>query len=514
MALKSAAGGWRRAAAALLLTAAWSLGQTLRFDAYRPAEIPEYANIRIGPFFSDAAFSQSVSYRYIRTGGTGASYLFEKRLGRIRQDGSDFPLESSLSLRNYLWLTPRLDLDISVRLGYRYFPMDTEDNEFVFDAPDLGLSARMGAFTFTLTEDTWIGTFTGDRVAAYTGEEGRGFSANVGSEFEITPYTRGRVYDALSLRDEYIDGRGIADGFSGRKYRYWQNTIGADYDWLMAKTRNLSLSANRTDTIPEGEEFDRQRSVIYRAHAQYTEQVTPLVQAGGMANFTWRDYLRTARGDQFQQDYLGFLGLQLTERSAFRGGAGHSSVTLTHPGAYEWKGRSDAVVGYARLDSQLAERLSHGIELNRSQIGGFDSGVELQNVARYELKWANPDLSVGFTTWYRDVEPRLTTATPYTDWSSQLNLSKPLTRLLTLHASTAYGVRDNGEATGAAPYGDDPFLADDYQTWLTTVGLTHTLAQNLTLSAYVTHTERFSDNPNLAFTRDAFQVTAVYTHDF
>jgi hypothetical protein len=38
--------------------------QTLRFDDYRERKVPEYATIKLGPFYSDVVLNQSIGWRY------------------------------------------------------------------------------------------------------------------------------------------------------------------------------------------------------------------------------------------------------------------------------------------------------------------------------------------------------------------------------------------------------------------------------------------------------------------
>ena len=41
--------------------------QTLRFDSYRETGVPDTANLRVGPFYSDIAVTLAAGYRYVRT---------------------------------------------------------------------------------------------------------------------------------------------------------------------------------------------------------------------------------------------------------------------------------------------------------------------------------------------------------------------------------------------------------------------------------------------------------------
>ena len=74
-------------AAAVMLVASVAAAQTLRFDEYREPQIPDHANLRLGPFYSDIAFSQSVGYRYSTSSGQGSEYLRQNGYGRVTKDG-------------------------------------------------------------------------------------------------------------------------------------------------------------------------------------------------------------------------------------------------------------------------------------------------------------------------------------------------------------------------------------------------------------------------------------------
>ncbi len=167
---------WRAtgSAAALLLclSVASVQAQGLRFGNHREIQPPEYALLRIGPFYSNVTFSQLVGYRYVSTQGTGVDYVFGTRRGRFKEDGSELPLITTLSLRNYLIVTRNMDVDLSLRLQNEYYPLDTQENEFFFD----------------LTDESVAGNFS--------------------TEFRITPFVRGRVYDNMLYKPDYLDVRG------------------------------------------------------------------------------------------------------------------------------------------------------------------------------------------------------------------------------------------------------------------------------------------------------------------
>ena len=497
----------------LLLAITRAGAQTLRFDTYREPQAPENANLRIGSFYSDWVFDQAIGYRYIRSSGDGATYLHDQRFGRVRKDGSDFPMVSRLGFRNYLLVSKYMDVDCSFDLRYSYFPMGTEDNEFTLEFADPGLSARMGSFTFGATEDGWLGTYSDRGNRAYTGSEGYGFMANLSSDFQLTPVVRGRVYDNPSYRVDYVDDRGYTDFLSGRKYPVFQNVVGVDLDWLMAKDKNLSYSANRTDTLPQDDYFKDQKSVVYRQSLIYQQQLNPVAAGGVRADYWWRDYYGR-RGNQFQQDYAGFLTAALSEDTTFSGTLGYSTANLRDAGAYENEGSSDAYVGSALLSSRLSQSLVHRLGLSRQQRAGFQGGLEIVNAFTYALTWHQDLWSAGFQSNYEAVDPRLSRSAGYRDWVNQVSVSRLLSPDLTATLATAYLQRQNDDVKSGDAGEGVLMLTNDYNTWVTNLGLNYVLSQYWTAYAYAEHLVRYSNNPGLEFSRDIVGVTLVYRYDF
>lgn len=501
-------------AGVIMLAASVATGQTLRFDAYRERQIPDKANVRVGPFYSDIAFSQSAGYRYVTSSGAGSGYLYGSERGRILKDGSDFPLISRLSLRNYMLLSKYADLDVSFVLGYRHFPMETEENEFTFDVVGPGIFANLGSFEFGDGNAAGGGSrFNGrGEASAFMGESGASVSATISTDFELTPYVRGSLYDIPVYRTEYVDERGFADNISGSKYTSFQNLLGLDLDWLMAKDKNLAYSGSRVDTIPQDDEFDVQRSVVYNQGVTYQQQLNPVAAGGVRANYIWRQY-DEVRGDQFQQDYTTFLGADLSPDTKLQTAIGYSMGELTSGGGWETNGSSDTVIGMIRLSSRLTERVTHDIGYDKRQRGGFSGGFEVVDAYSYGIGWASPDLSMGYRTSYQVVEPRLFNANDYSDWLHQITIVKPLNQDLTLTLATAYTIRENGQLEAGEAGAGNRMIEESYDTWASNIGLAYVLGRYWTLKAYVEHLERLSDAEDLAFTRDMAGIDLTFSRD-
>ena len=497
-----------------MLMASLAGGQTLRFDAYRELQVPDKANLRLGPFYSDIAFSQSAGYRYVTSSGDGVGYLYGNERGRILKDGSDYPLVSRLSMRNYMLISKYADLDISFVLGYQHFPMETEENEFSFDVMGPGIFAHLGSFEYAEGDAAGRESrFNGRAEAsAFMGESGASVSASISTDFELTPYVRGCLYDVPSYRTEYVDERGFGDNISGRKYTSFQNMLGLDMDWLMAKNKNLAYSGSRVDTIPEDDEFDIQRSVVYNQGVTYQQQLNPVAVGGVRANYVWRQY-EESRGDQFQQDYATFLGADLSPDTRLQTAIGYSMGELTTDSEWETNGTSDTVIGMIRLSSRLTEHVTHDIGYEKSQRGGFSGGFEVLDSYSYGISWASPELSIGYRTAYQVVEPRLYRASDYSDWLHQVTVIKPLSQDLTLTLATAYTIRENSEPGEGEAGAGDRLVEESYDTWVSNIGLAYVLARDWTLHTYFEHLERFSDADDLAFTRDMAGISLTYARD-
>lgn len=500
-------------AAVVVLAASVASSQTLRFDDYREPQIPEHANLRLGPFYSDIAFSQSVGYRNSTSSGQGSEYLRQNRYGRITEDGSDFPLVTQLSFRNYLIVSKYMDLEISFTLGYRYFPMATEESEYLFDVAGSLVSMEMGSFAFSAkATDSWVGSFNGRDASAYTGERGSAVATSISSDFELSPFVRGRMYDMPSYRTEFVDERGNTDNASGRRYRSFQNLLGLDLDWLMAKNKNLAYTGNRVDSVPSDTEFDNQSSVVYNQGLAYQQQLNPVAAGGVRANYVWRQYAK-GRGQQFQQDYTTFLGTDLSEDTSLKTTLGYSMGELTDASQWESNGTSGMVIGSIQLTSQLTEHLSHSLGYGRSQRGGFEAGFEAIDSYNYSMALNVRSWSLGLLTAYQVAESKLGRVSDYTDWINQFTAARPLGDYLTLTLATVYTIRDNS-ATQAGDLGaGDALIDNSYDTWASNVGLAYVIAQHWVANAYVEHMERTSASDELAFTREMVGVTLTYRRD-
>lgn len=505
--------GWL-AAAALAAVCGNVMAVTFRYDTYREVTAPEDATFRLGPFYSTIRFSQSVGYRYVTTSGSGAAYLFGNNLGTIRKDGSDFPLVSSLSLGNYYIINKTSDFDFSFKISYHHFPMETEEDYWGFDLIDQGLTVSLGNFSATMRKDGWTAGYSADSYSMYSSEKGYGMSANISSEFELTRFVKGKLYDRPSVKTEYIDARGYSDTYSGRKYQYFNNIAGFDLDWQMTADQSLGSTISRSDTIPfSSSSFTNQRSVVYQASGIYERKLSEDLLAGLKATLTLREYPNSNRGDQIQHSYEIFAKWQATPDSTIELGGGVSYAKLSGAGAYETNGTLKTIIGRATLTTELSKKLWHSLGYRRELQAGFSAGLETIDEYRYSIYYTSAnEWNIGISTGWRATQPELSTLTAYTDWTTQFSSSYPITDDLTLHLTGAYNQRRNDE-TGTNTT-TDLTLYNDYNTLSANLGLTYVLSKRTTLAAYAQYTGRTSDAASLEYERYTTGVTLTYTYTF
>jgi hypothetical protein len=468
----------RHARLLLLLAGVWAagaaFGQNLRYDNYREVAVPEYATLRLGPFYSTARFSLSAGYRYVETDGTGTDFLFGNERGKIKEDGSDLPVIAWLDLRNYLVLSRRADLDVSVTLGYELYPLDTQEDGFFLYPPEEGIS----------------GTLT--------------------SELDLSRSVKARLHDTLLYRTDYIDERGLADEYGGEEYERFENTVGVDFDWLAAKDHNLGLSLSRTDVVPREDAFARQERVSYQEGVLYERRLNPQWMAGVRADFGQNAYPATNRSDTYSEQVAAYTELEITRRSRIGGSLGYATGTIDDP-VGDADDTFDTVIGGAYIESQLSKALKHALAFTRSQAVGFETAFENSSALTYGLEWSGRFSAAKVYTGYADVEVSDGRG-DYSDWVTGVAVEHPLAAFLVLELSTAYAVRDN------TPPSDPAGLAitevDDYDTWSSRIGTAFGLTRDVAFKTYAQHIERFSDNPELEYERNLLSAMFTYTREF
>jgi hypothetical protein len=454
-----------------------AVGQTLRYSNHREVSIPEDATLRIGAFYSSMTFSQSVGYRYMESSGSGVDFLYQNELGSIKTNGSDFPLVSTLDFKNYLVVSEHTDLDISFRASYAYYPLHTEDNEFLFD----------------LAEEGAVGELS--------------------MEFMPTPFIKGTLYNNAAYHIDYVNSRGILDRYGGQKYKHFDNTVGLNMDWLMARDENMALSLSRADNIPISDGFDDQKSVTYSETLAYEKTVNVFMVAGVDCAFAETSYSSTNRAaSTFSQSYSAFSRMKLTRQTTASTALGYCIATAssTEPGYTDPGG---TVIGQALLTTQLSEELVHSYGFVRSVQGGFSSDFETVDAYQYKLDWKGDLVGVSLSSSLQDVTPSKTSVNAYSDWTSSINISYPLFPYITLLASSSYDVIKNKNATASSTSTPEEWKYN-YKTWTSQIGTSFSLTRNVVFSTSVQHIERTSDSKDLAYQMNIFSADFTYTHAF
>jgi hypothetical protein len=396
------------------------------------------------------------------------------------EDGVDMPLVSQLDLRNYLILTRRSDLDMSVSMTYEHYPLGTQED----------------AFTINLADEGIFGDFS--------------------TELILTPFLKCHLYDSAVYRTDYVDTRGVIDTYGGSRYEHFQNTVGANVDWLMAEDKNLAGSVSRRDVIPRDAEFDNQRLVTISESLAYEQQITPGWMAGVSAGFSQNTYPAASnRPDSASAAYSVFTSARLTDFSTGNASLGYSL------GSVDGEENLGNMIGALSLETRLSETMSHGINFSRSQRAGFNSAFEVYDSYGYHWNWKGDLNSAGLFSQYGTVDPgsEQEGVNGYSDWTTGANFSLPfyvgwaMTDYITLNLSGTYSVRIND--AGLAADADEVEWNEDYSTWVGRVGTSFPFFfRDLAFSAFYEHMERMSDSDLLPYTRDTVEGSLRYTHAF
>jgi len=467
----------------LVLSASDSFAQTLRFSNHRKVEIPEYAVIELGPFGSGIAVSQSVGYRYVKSSGAGTDFVFLNRMGNVKDDGSDFPLITTLNTRNYLFITEYSDLDLSVNITYEHYPMDTQDDEFNINIAEEGLAA------------------------------------NLSTELNPSPFLKISLYDKAGYWTEYIDTRGVSDEFGGRKFKRFDNSAGMDMDWLLKDDENLAISASRNDLVPSDEEFEDQEKISY-SESVALEKMFALYFMGGLrGSFEQNSFAVDDRANSSMQRYEMFGTVKLTENTDSSMMLGYSSGTESSLADMEGND-IDGIVGAISFNSNLSDGLSQSIAYSRGQKTGFNSAFETCDTASYQLGYETDIFTWKLFSEMNSVDPEREYVSKYSDWRSGAEASFALTLSTKLLLSSSYSTRDNDEGTLSieedADYTDVEMEEwdNDYSTWNSSIGLSCAVFEDLDFTAQFQHVDRDSDSDSLSYSRDVVTAAFTYTHQF
>ena len=486
----------------VVVSASQLYGQALRFSNRREVAIPDYAVIRIGPFYSSATFSQSLGYRWTRSSGTGTDFLVANRRGAIREDGSEFPIISTLSLRNYLLITRNTDLDASIRISYEYYPLDTQEDEFNID----------------LVEEGIYGTLS--------------------MEYRLTPYVKGTLFDHFTYRTDFVDTRGLTDTYGGQRYEYINNRFGTRLDWLLASDKNVGLNLSRTDRIPQSDGFENQESTAYNEALVYEYRLFPRFVIGASAGATQTDYEVEERPDTSLYNYSIFgrynygetgeegVRVRLTDLSTLSFGLGYSAgvgaeraftgtgtETVTTQQVTAAESDIATATGHIKLRTQLRRNLAHSLGYARTVKGGFKTAFETVDKYEYRLTWDGYATKASAFSTLSIVEPSDINIREYDNWTSGVTVEYPLIRYVALHFLSSYAIRAN---TGTVINEENLPVEErfDHRTWTTRLGTSFDLTKKIKFDAYAMRVRRTSESDDLEYIRDIVAATLKYTHQF
>jgi hypothetical protein len=481
--------------------------QSLSYDTRRDIAIPDHSTLRIGPFYSAVRLTTTAGYRYTTGSGQGSDFLIDNQRGRIRSDGSDFPVITSLDFRNYVPITRHSDLDFSVRVSYRYFPLDTQDNEFNVSVPDEGVSA------------------------------------NISSEFQISPYLRGTLFDRFKWVTDYVDDSGVRDDIGGRRYERVENNIGLRFDWLMAKDKNIGLTLSRFDLIALEEEFERQDRVTYLEEIRYEDRIIDGVVAGAGIRFQQTDFEEPERADTDQSDVFFFLNatgsenglgrLPITDATTIELGAGLSAGSEARSGSASAadadsfvtavdddrnnanRNRDTTVLNAnAKIRTDMSKHLAHELLYRRGLRSGFNSSFETFDRFQYSIDYNRVGVGIRLFTDYDVVEPT-DEINGYDTWIAGVAVDYPLMDFVDLDFSYRYNIRS--DRTEVLDSDGDTAIEEsrrDFFDNIFRIGTSVALYRDVEIITYYERYERDSAGGDRDSLRNTFQILATYSQDF
>lgn len=474
----------------VLSVPAWAQG--LRFGNHREVRIPDDAALRLGPFYSDVSLAMQAGYRYSTSTGAGVDAVDGTRRGIIREDGSDLPIMALLTFRNYLLITRTMDLDLSVGIGYRYFPFRTQEDELFITLADEGIYG------------------------------------NLSSEFLISDFAKGRIWDDFMYRTDYIDTRGIVDTYGGERYAFIRNVLGASTDWMVSQYGTVNLSLSRTDLLPQTSGYEDREYIQYDERVGYEHEIFDGFFLGAGYGWTQIDYTDPDRADVDIQSFIlttraarGIRGgIALTESSSLNLSLGASVVSTAGgqtvkdgvTGTTSDRGDSQVVIiGGVELDTEISRDLAQKISANRSVNGGFNSPYDVMDEYAYGLKYVGLALATDFRTALQIVSPGGGVENEYRNWDTLLRARHPLTERLMLEGSTEYVRRYNGQASEGVT---DLASGEDYSTWDNAIGTSCEIFREVRWYVTLRRVQRFSAASALEYTRDVFETYVTYNHRF
>lgn len=449
----------------------------LRYDQHRDLTPPKDATISLGPWYTDVILHESVGVQYITMDGSGVDFITKNGRGRYQEDGFDVPIISTLSFNNRLLLTRHMDFQFNIDLSYSYYPFGTQ-------------------------KDTW-----------YVNMSDEGAYATFSTEIQLAKDMRLMLYDDMLYRTDYIDTRGMEDVYGGEEYEHFENTVGADYDWLLTARDNISASVSRRDIISFSDEFDDQEGYFYNEMVAYTRKLNAFASAGVACDMSQSYYNLDTRPDINMYGVTLFAVAQLTRTVVANASLGYS-YSSTPDGRYG-TGSSGDIEGSIGLGHQISEDRYQELRYHRSQREAFQGGVDVTDSLHYRYEWSHTLFPGSFNSDYTIYNPVGEYRNSYSDWMNSLELRHRLTREWELIFNTSYDMRMNDPFDNAG--GGNPGSADvssDYNTWVIHLGTGRNITRKTRFEIYAEHADRSSDNEDLEYTQDAIVASLNWEHKF
>ena len=459
----------------IFATAVCANAQSLRFSNHSEVEVPEYATLRLGPFYSTLWYQQKVGYRYTESNGAATDFLFRTRRGKILEDGSEIPISSSLTSQNYLIISRYTSLDVSFSVGYEHYPLGTQEDDTTFNLADEGVfgDIRMGI---------------------------------VPSE-----YFRAAAYSTPIWITDYVDARGSTDTYTGERYERFEHTLGVDMDWLVAKGKNVGATVMRQDVRPRDSGFDDQDQTSHSFLLLFEQEVAPWGIIGTRASFRETEYNDSDRNTTDIQEYLVYSRLGLRNDYGLEAALGHSRGDIDGE-VSGGEGASESTTASLAVEGPLAKAMSHSLRYSKSLVEGFASSFEIRDTAGYFLDWQGDLASHSLSVRYYDVE---IVDGPFGDYSEHQLAYQTRYMIrpeLALRGGVSYSARrnDQGASTEGVPFD----VVGDYETLEASVGTGYAVTKKTSLDSRLSYADRTSDDEELEFDRVTGEITLTYRHQF
>lgn len=444
----------------------------LRYEQHREIKPPAHSTLKIGPWYTDLGVGLSVGAQYIRMSGNGLGFIIEHRRGKYLKDGFDIPIISTIYMNNYIILTRNIDFSFNIDVSYAYYPFETQEDYLSVDMSDEGVYA----------------TFS--------------------TAIQLSRNSRLLLYDGILYRTDYIDTRGMQDVYGGEQYEHFENTAGADWDWMVSQFDNISASISRRDIISFSEEFDDQEGVFYAELVAYQRELSRFASVGTAGEFSQSLYEVDSRPDINMYDFSVFSVVQLTRKLYGNASLGYGFSTYSYD-SYDTDG---SPIGSLGLGHKISENRYQELTYRKSRKEAFRSGVDIRDTLQYRYLWRAGVLPGSFSSEYIKFSPTDDGRGDYSSWLNRVDLYYQMSRLWRLGFYTSYDVRMNN------PFDfeinpDTPDTNSDYSTWKVHLGVDRPVTKNIKFVIYLKHAERFSDDDDLKYVEDAIVARFDWKHE-